>query len=56
MELRETFDFLGSCNFISALHSVKPLVCDVHSCITTLGDMDIMAMTAYMTCAHYHIV
>ena len=54
MALWVAFDFLGSCRFVSALHSVKPLFCDVHSCHTTPGDMDIMAMTGYLTwtCTH----
>jgi len=56
MALREAFDFLGSCIFVSALHAVKPLFCDEHSCHTTPGDVDIMAMTGYLTWTHYHTV
>ena len=52
MALWEAFDFLGLCIFVSVLHSVKPLFCDVSSCHTTPAD--IMAMTGYLTwtCTH----
>ena len=36
-------------HFVQALHSVKPLSCDVHFRHSNHGIMDMMAMTGYWT-------